>query len=292
MQGKVVLVTGATNGIGEVTARELAGQGATTVLVGRNEDKTRKVVESIKQETGNANVDYLIADLSIMDQVRGLAEAFKAKYDQLHVLVNNAGALFTSRHLTSDGYEMTFALNHLNYFLLTNLLLDVLKSTGTPDAKARIINVSSSAHYPAKMDFDNLNGEKRFSAMGAYTVSKLENVIFTYELDRRLKEDGANVTANALHPGVVNTGFGKNNDGFSGAVAKGIMAVLRLFQISADQGAETTLYLATSPDVENVSGRYFEKSKQKKSSTESYNQDHWRRLWEMSEDMTGLRQHA
>lgn len=292
MQGKVVLITGATNGIGEVTARELAKRGATTVIIGRNEEKTRQVAAAIKQQTGNQQVDYFIADLSIMDQVRQLAQDFKAKYNQLHILVNNAGALFTNRHLTPDGYEMTFALNHLSYFLLTNLLLDTLKSTGTPNEKARIVNVSSSVHYSAKLDFDNLNGEKRFNGLSAYSVSKLENIIFTYELDRRLKEEGANVTANALHPGVVNTGFGKNNGGFAGLVAKGVMAVMRLFQISAEEGAKTTIYLATSPDVEGISGSYFEKCKPKKSSQESYNQDHWRRLWEISEELTGLKQHA
>lgn len=292
MRDKVVLVTGATNGIGEVTARELARMGATTIIVGRNETKAQQVVETIKQQTGNAQVDYLIGDLSVMDQVRQVADAFKTKYDRLDVLVNNAGAMFTSRHLTSDGYEMTFALNHLNYFLLTNLLLDLLKASGTPESKARVVNVSSAVHTSAKMDFDNLNGEKSFNAINAYALSKLENVIFTYELARRLKKDGASVTVNALHPGVVSTGFGKNNDGFIGGLAKIATTLMRPMQISPEKGAETSIYLASSPQVENVSGRYFDKSKQKESSAESHNRDYWLRLWEISEELTGLKQHA
>jgi NAD(P)-dependent dehydrogenase (short-subunit alcohol dehydrogenase family) len=290
MDGQIVMITGATNGLGKETALEIARMGATVILVGRNEDKAQRVVADIQRETGNQNVEYMIADLAVMDDIRQLAETFKAKYDQLHVLINNAGMLFTDRELTADGYERTFALNHLNYFLLTNLLLETLKATGTPEHNARIVNVSSSAHRMGKIDFDNLNGEKSYNAMSAYGTSKLENVLFTYELARRLQADGANVTANCLHPGVVNTGFGKNNDGFSGVVAKFFMLLMRPFQISADQGAQTQIYLATSPEVEGVTGKYFENQKPKQSNKASYDEAAQRQLWEISEEMTGLKQ--
>ncbi len=289
MTGQIVMVTGATNGLGEVTAHELAAMGATVIVVGRSEGKAQRVVADIQRATGNQNVQYMLADLAEMQSVRDLAERFTAKYDKLGVLVNNAGMLFTSRELTSEGNERTFALNHLNYFLLTNLLLDHLKAAGTPERKARVINVSSSAHRMGTLDFDNLNGEKNYSGMNAYGVSKLENILFTYELARRLEEDGANVTTNGLHPGVVNTGFGKNNSGILGRVAKFFMFLLRPFQISADKGAETQVYLASSPEVEGVTGKYYENKKPKESSPISYDREAQARLWEISAEITGLK---
>src|SRR5512136_3320731 len=182
--------------------------GATVVIVGRNAQKTSQVVEEIRVASGNQNVDSLQADLTSQQQVRRLAGEFKSKYPHLHVLLNNAGGTFTTRQLSVDGIEMTLALNHLAYFLLTNLLLDTLKAS----APARIINVSSDAHSRGKIDFDNLQGERSYSSFGPYGNSKLANILFTIELARRL--EGTGVTVNALHPGFTNTGFGKNNPGF------------------------------------------------------------------------------
>ena len=204
MQGKICLITGGTNGIGKSTAQALAQMGATVVIVGRNAPKTAQVVEEIRAASGNNNVDSLLADLSSQQEVRRLADEFKSKYSHLHVLLNNAGGVFMQRQLSVDGIEMTFALNHLAYFLLTNLLLDTIKAS----APARIINVSSDAHTSGKIEFDNLQGERRYSP-GAYGNSKLANILFTMELARRL--EGTGVTVNALHPGFVATGFAKNN---------------------------------------------------------------------------------
>jgi len=290
MNGRVVMVTGATNGIGEVTARELARMGATVIVVGRNRDKARRVVETIKADTGNPQVEYMVADLALMSEVRRLAEDFTARYDQLHVLVNNAGMMFTEREITSEGYERTFALNHLNYFLLTHLLLDTLKATGTGQNRARIVNVSSDAHKAARINFDNLDGSRGYNAFNVYAMTKLANVMFTYELARRLDRAGAPVTTNVLHPGLVNTGFGKNNDGFFGALSKGFLTLLRPFQLSAEQGARTSIYLASSPEVADISGRYFVKNQPKPSSKASMKQADWLRLWEISEQMTGIQQ--
>ncbi|MFW5748470.1 MAG: SDR family oxidoreductase [Chloroflexota bacterium] len=290
MQGRVVLITGATNGLGEVSAHELAGMGATTVIVGRDETKARRVVDAIRRAKGNQDVHYLVADLSIMDEVRQLADAFKARFDRLDVLMNNAGMLFTSKQMTPDGYEKTFALNHLSYFLLTALLLDMLKTTGTPDRKARIVNVSSDAHTMTGMKFDNLNAEKGYNPMTAYGLSKLENILFTYELARRLGAEGADVTANCLHPGLVDTGFGKNNNGFIGALSKVLVSLMKPFQLSAEKGAETQIYLASSPEVEGVSGQYFNKKKPKRSSAATYDQAAQERLWAISEELTGLKE--
>jgi len=195
LQGKTILVTGATNGIGLVTARELAKMGAQVTIVGRSAEKCAAVAEHIQAAAGTP-VEVIVGDLSVMEGVRQVAITFREKHSQLHVLVNNAGGMFTRRVLTADGFEYTFALNHLNYFLLTDLLLDLLKA-GAP---SRIINVSSVAHENAKIDFDNLQGQKRFVGLEAYGQSKLANLLFTYELARRL--EGTGVTANALHPGV------------------------------------------------------------------------------------------
>jgi retinol dehydrogenase 12 len=279
MNGKTVLITGATNGIGRVAALELAKMGADVVVVGRSREKTQAVVNEIRTQGGK--VDMLLADLSSLDEVRRLAAAFKSKYNRLDVLINNAGAFFSSRHETVDGYEMTFALNHLAYFVLTNELLDVLKDS----APARIINVSSDAHRGTSLNFDDLNRKKSYSGsgFGVYSESKLANVLFTYELARRLQ--GTDVTVNALHPGFVATGFGHNN----GGLARLAMSLIqRVAAISPEKGAETIIYLASSPEVEGVTGRYFDKSKAVRSSDQSYNEAAARRLWEVSEQMTSL----
>jgi retinol dehydrogenase 12 len=274
MNGKICLVTGATNGIGKATALALAQMGATVVIVGRNPAKCVAVVDEIKSVSGNDAVEALVADLSIMAEVRKLADAFKAKYPQLHVLVNNAGGAFGTREMTAEGFERTFALNYLNYFLLTNLLLDRLKAS----APARIVNVSSDSHKGAQLDFDDLQSEKGSFALKAYGRSKLADIVFSYELARRLA--GTGVTVNALHPGLVRTGFASN---LGAVVSTAINLAMRFVALTPEQGAQTSVYLATSPDVENVTGKYWEKSKPVRSAPAAYDQATWTQLWDVSE---------
>ncbi len=280
---KKALITGGSDGIGKVTALELAKQGAHVIMVGRNPQKTEQVVREIREQTGNPKVDFLIADLSEQEDVRRVAAEYRHRYDQLHVLINNAGAFFAKREVTSDGLEKTFALNHLAYFLLTHLLLDLLIKS----APARIINVSSAAHFGGRINFDDLNAEKGYNGWGAYSNSKLMNVLFTYELARRL--EGSGVTANCLHPGFVATQFGKNNGGLIGF---GVGLVQRLGAISPEQGAETTIYLAVSPEVEGISGKYFDQKKAVESSRISQDEETARRLWEISLELSGLKETA
>ncbi len=278
MKDKVCLVTGATAGLGQATARQLARQGATVIVVGRSREKSEATVNEIKQQTGNPNVEYLLADLSVQKDIRQLAQAFKRKYPRLHVLVNNAGAIFLRRRESADGIEMTFALNHLSYFLLTNLLLDTL-SAGAP---ARIINVSSRAHARAAgLNFDDLQN-KRGYGYNVYGQSKLMNVLFTYELARRL--EGTRITVNALHPGFVASRFATNN----GVLTRLARPVLDLFAIGVEEGAQTMVYLATSPEVEGMTGKYFYRQQAIPSSPASYDEAAARRLWEVSAAMTGL----
>jgi NAD(P)-dependent dehydrogenase (short-subunit alcohol dehydrogenase family) len=282
MKDRIVMVTGATAGIGKVTALEIARLGATVIAVGRDEAKGRDVVAMIKRQTGNPNVDYLLADLSSIEQTKALAEHYRATHDRLHVLVNNVGAIFMARSESVDGIENTFALNHLvGYFLLTNLLLDVIKAS----APARIVNVSSRAHFQAQMDFEDLELREGYSGFKAYSNSKLANLLFTYELARRL--EGTGLTANALHPGMAATNFGVTNN--SGPLWRIMRRVLNLFAISEAEGAQTSIYLATSPEVEGVSGKYYEKSRPERSSEASYNEADQKRLWEISERMLGLK---
>jgi NAD(P)-dependent dehydrogenase (short-subunit alcohol dehydrogenase family) len=280
MIGKICMVTGATSGIGKVTARALAEQGATVIVVGRDPARSDATVRETRQQTGNDRVECLLADLSSMQQVRDLAAQFKRHHDRLHVLVNNAGAIFMMRHTSADGLEMTFALNHLGYFLLTNLLLDVI----TVSAPARIVNVSSAAHVGMRLNFDHLQHRGFFfNGYGAYGQSKLMNLLFTYELARRL--DGTGVTVNALHPGFVRSRFFSNNWGVLG---QAIWRVIGLAGISPEQGAQTSIYLATSPEVEGVTGQYFARCKPVRSSHESYDEEAQRRLWRISAELTGL----
>ncbi len=280
LTGKTILITGATNGIGKVAALGLAKTGAEIVLAGRNPKKTEQVAQRIKAESGNPHIDYLVADLSSMQQVRELGQAFIQKYPHLHVLVNNAGAIYANRSLTQDGYERTFALNHLAYFLLTNLLLDRLIAS----APARIINVSSDAHEAARMDFDDLQNEHHYSYGGnrSYGQSKLANLLFTYELARRLA--GKGVTVNAVHPGAVATGFGENN---RGAMWVG-MRIFHQFSLTPEQGADTLVYLASSPEVEGITGKYWTKCRAVKSSPVSYDESAQMRLWSISAQLTGI----
>ncbi|MEZ4594369.1 MAG: SDR family oxidoreductase [Chloroflexota bacterium] len=277
MNGKVCLVTGANAGLGKVTALELAKMGATVVMVARSEARGQAALAEVQQASGSSQVHLLLADLSSLAETRQLAAQFQAQYNRLDVLVNNAGAIFKDRQLSVDGYEMTFALNHLSYFLLTNLLLDLLKAS----APARIVNVSSGAHMGGSLNFDDLMQAKKYRSFAAYSQSKLANVLFTYELARRLA--GSGVTVNALHPGGVGTQFGAG-EGFMGWFFK----LIRPFLLTPEQGAETQIYLASSPDVEGVTGKYFDKKKAVQSSKISYDTAVAQKLWQISEELTGL----
>lgn len=275
LTGKVVLVTGGTAGIGEVAARELARQGARVVIVGRNPQKTAAVADQIKSQSGNPAVEYLLGDLSLKSEVRRVASEFKQRYDRLDVLLNNAGGFFSQRQVTAEGLEYTFALNHLNYFLLTSSLLDVLQATG----KARVVNVSSGAHVMAKLNFEDLQNEQKYSGWGVYSQSKLMNIYFTYEMARRVNHG---LTVNALHPGFVATNFGLNNRGLMGW---GVKLSQKLFARTPEKGAETSIYLASSPEVEGVSGKYFADCRAIQSSPVSYQLEPARQLWETSEKL-------
>jgi retinol dehydrogenase 12 len=279
LHGKVCMVTGATSGIGLVTAQALARQGATLIVVGRNAERGAATVSRIRQETGNAAVESMIADLSAQGQVRQLASEVQRRFSRLDVLVNNAGALFARRQLSQDGMEMTFALNHLAYFLLTNLLLDHLKASPA----ARIVNVSSEAHRGARLDFGDLQGERNYRGYRAYARSKLANILFTYELARRL--EGTGIAANTLHPGFVATNFGRNNRSFTA----GLFRILQLVAaISPEEGAQTIIYLASSPEVTGITGEYFVKQKAVRSSQVSYDRAAAERLWQVSAEITRL----
>lgn len=276
MRGKVCLITGGSRGIGQAAAVELAAMGARVVLVARNAERGAATLERIRARTGQG-AGLLLADLATLEGVRQAAREFRAEYDRLDVLINNAGAVFSQRTVTADGFERTFALNHLAYFLLTNLLLDMLRAS----APARIVNVSSAAHQGAVLDFADLQIERRYTGFRAYGRSKLANILFTHELARRL--EGTGVTANALHPGVVSTGFNKNN----GLLMRLGMTVIRPFLITPEKGARTIVYLASSPAVESVSGEYFVNCTATRSSPVSYDEDAARRLWEVSATFTG-----
>jgi len=284
MTGRICLVTGATQGIGLVTAQALAQQGDAVIIVSRNPARCAATASDIKRQTGNPAVDFIAADLSIQREILQAAEAFKTRYQELHVLVNNAGATFGKRQESADGLEMNFALNHAAYFLLTNLLLDTLKAS----LPARIVNVSSEVHGWCKgIDFDDLQSRQRYREMQAYARSKLANVLFTYELARRLANDPAaqGLTVNALNPGLVKTNF-QMQGGFFGRLSK---RMGNLFVgVSPAKGAETSIYLATSPEVENVTGKYYEKMKVIPSSKASYDEDAARRLWQATAELTGL----
>jgi len=282
LQGRICLVTGATSGIGSVTALELARLGGDVVIVGRRSDRCPREVARVHSATGG-RVVALPADLSSLGQVRGLAEAFRNRYPRLDVLVNNAGSYFFRRELSADGLEMNFAVNHLGHFALTLLLMRSLRASPS----ARIVNVSSAAHERWTIDFDDLRCDKRYGRLEAYGRSKLANLLFTYELARRLR--GTRITANALHPGVVRTGFGKNNGGLIRVAFQALQLIGRPWFLSPEQGAQTSIYLASSPEVEGVSGKYFADCREEPSSPASRDEEAQRRLWEMSEQMVGLK---
>ncbi len=280
MQGKVCIVTGANSGIGKATALGLAQMGATIVMVCRNQSKGEEAQNEIKEKSGNDAVDLMLADLSSQASIRQLAENFQQHYQQLHVLINNAGGVNLNRRETVDGLEMTFAVNYLAPFLLTNLLLDKLKAS----APARIVNVSSESHQSGYIKMDDLELEKGYRLMRAYGQSKLALVLFTYELARRLQ--GTGVTANCLHPGFVATTIGQNGVGSVGrSIVKLIFSRLG---ISPEEGAKTSIYLASSPEIEGVTGKYFLKSIPVRSAPISYDETLQRQLWEESAKLVNL----
>ena len=269
---KTALVTGATGGIGKVTAEGLARQGYRVLLTSRDQGKGQRVLEELKAH-GNDALELFVGDLSSMEDVRRVALEVREKHPKLDVLVNNAGGLFNQRQTTVDGFEMTFAFNHLAYFLLTNLLLPSLKAVGD----ARVVTVSSSANRFAGMRWNDLQFGTRYSGWFAYGQSKLMNVLFANALARRLR--GTDVTSNSLHPGVVDTGFGKTSTGLNRLVSR----AANLFSITPEKGAETSLYLATSPEVASVTGQYFVKKKSARANRAAYDEDAQERLWEVSE---------
>lgn len=274
MDGKQCLVTGGTNGIGLIAARELAKQGASVVIVGRNPQKTEQTVESLRKETGSSNITSLVGDMSSMADVRRVAREYAASHSRLDVLLNNAGAFFGQRLVTKDGYEMTFALNHLGYYLLTRELMDLLKRS----APARVVSVSSGAQNMGRLNFDDLMEENKFSGQRAYNNSKLANVLFTFELSRKLQ--GTGVTANCVHPGIVDTNFGKENPT---GLMKFLLAIAGPFMLTPEQGADTLIWLSSSPEVEGVTGKYFVKRKESRVNRQARDAAACARLWEMSE---------
>lgn len=283
LNGRTCLITGITQGIGRVTAQELAPTGCRLLLVARDAHRGGALVAELKAQSKNPNIELLLADLSRMEDVRKLAADVKSCTDRLDVLINNAGALFMSRQLSPDGFEMTFALNHLAYFLLTQELLALIEKTAATHGSARIINVASNAHHRAgRLNFDDIMHERGYSGFPVYCRSKLANILFTYELARRLQQRSVdNVTVNCLHPGFVASGFGLNNS----PLMQLVMKLGSVFAISPEEGAKTTIYLATSPDVQRETGRYFVKCRPARSSRASNDLDTARRLWELSEKL-------
>jgi NAD(P)-dependent dehydrogenase (short-subunit alcohol dehydrogenase family) len=282
MRDKLCVVTGGTSGIGRVTALALARMGAEVVVVGRDRARADATVDAVRTATGSRAVSAALADLSSQRSIHALADELRDRRGRVDVLVNNAGAIFGERSLTADGVERTFALNHLAYFLLTALLLDALRAAAADGGDARVVNVASEAHRSVPFEVDNLQAERRFTPFRAYATSKLANVLFTHELSRRLA--GSGVTANALHPGLVRTGFGRGGSRRLGVV----FTLLRPFMIGPEQGAATSVHLASSATVAGVSGAYFVKCKEARSSAASYDAEAGRALWQISERLTPL----
>ena len=278
MADKICLVTGGNSGIGKSVALGLAKMGATVVVVSRNKEKGETAVTDTVEKSGNNNVELIQADMSSQNSIHQLVNEFRARHEKLHLLINNAGVYLTKRSETEDGLESTFAVNHLGPFLLTSLLVDILKAS----APSRIVNVTSDAHKGARVNFDDLQGERKFSGWQAYGQSKLAMILYTRGLAKKL--EGTGVTVNSAHPGVVRTNFAKNNGGL---VMLGFR-FLGMFFISPESAAKRILYVATSPDLEGVTGKYFTKMHEVKSSQESYDDDSARRLWQISEQLTHL----
>jgi retinol dehydrogenase-14 len=279
MTGKTVLITGGTGGIGRAAAIGIAALGARVGITGRDRARAERAAGDIARESGVSTVDVFVADMSSQTEVRRLADDVLSAYPRLDVLLNNVGGFWSHRHVTADGLEHTFALNHLAPFLLTSLLLERLIAS----APARIVTVSSAAQAMGKIDFDDLMGERTYSGQRAYNQSKLANVMFTYELARRL--EGTGVTATVLHPGVTNTAFGAEDPARFFAP---LVALMRPFMRSPERGADTAVYLASSAEVEGVTGRYFADRKVKESNKSSYDTAATARLWRVSAELVGL----
>lgn len=282
MAGKICMVTGANSGIGYETALGLAGMGADVVMVCRDETRGRASQESLKTSSGNASISLMLADLSSQEQVRRLAKDFMDKYGRLNVLVNNAGNVFGKRELTVDGIERTLAVNVLAYFMLANLLVPALKK-GAP---SRIVNVASRAADMGHMDFNDLQSEKNYSQSRAYSQSKLADIMISYELARRLK--GGKITSNCLHPGLVSSNFGSSASG----AYRALIRAGKFLMITPEQGAKTSIYLASSPEVEGVTGKYFIKSREAVSAKESYDAAAAARLWDECARLTKMDKEA
>ena len=276
MQNKICIITGANSGIGKATAIGLAKMNATIVMLCRDKERGESAQNEIIELTGNNNVDLFLCDLSSKKDIHNFAIEFKSKYQNLHVLINNAGVMLSKKDISVDGFEMNFAVNHLAPFLLTNLLLDILKKS----APSRIINVGSAAHRMGKIDFEDLQREnKKGRPMGLYGNSKLAMTLVSYEFSRML--ENSNVTVNVVHPGLINTNLGRDRSSTSKRFAK------KFFK-SPEIGAETSIFLASSPEVEGITGKYFAKKKAKSSSKISYNEEYAKRLWDISLEMTNL----
>ncbi len=278
MAGRTVLITGGTSGIGKATALGLAAMGARVAITGRDRGRLERAAGEVRA-AGDGQVDTFVADLSSQAEVRRLASEVLRELPRIDVLVNNVGGYWNTRHVTADGLERTLAVNHLAPFLLTNLLLDRLEEAGP----SRVVTVSSNAQRMGRIDFDDLNAERSYSGARAYNQSKLANVLFTYELARKVQ--GTSVTANAVHPGVVRTAFGAEDPGRAQRL---LVPLLRPFMRSPAQGAATSIRVASAPDLERVTGRFFVRSRPRSSSRRSYDEAVAARLWQVSADLTGL----
>lgn len=280
IQDQLILITGATSGIGEVTARELARRGAHVIILARNGDKAERVRQQLIQATGNQRIDVVLADLSSLQEVRAVAASLHDKYPRLDVLVNNAGLMFgKEREVSADGNEMTLATNHLGPFLLTSLLLDMLQKSEA----ARIVNVASDAYKFSRPTLDDIQSERYYNPVWEYGNTKLWNIMFTQELAQRLRAHGIqNVTTNCLHPGAVATNYGKQTGGIVGA----LLELGRPFMISPEKGAQTSIFLATDPKAGQSSGGYYTKSKPVAVKSKFNTAEHNQRLWEISEQLT------
>lgn len=277
VRGKTCVVTGASSGIGVETARGLAAEGATVWLVVRSEAKGRETMAQIRRTVPDAKLELALCDFASLASIRACGALLREKLDALHVLVNNAGAIHMDYAKSADGFEMTFAVNHLGYFAFTRELLPLLERS----APARIVNVASDAHRGCSFDFDDPQCEKGYAGFPAYQRSKLANIYFTYELAERLR--GTGVAVNCVHPGVIATGFGRNTPG----VFKFLITLGAPFLSTPAKGARTSLFVATSPKVEGVTGKYFASARERKSSRVSYDEAARKRLWELSEKLVG-----
>lgn len=273
MQHKNIIITGATDGIGLAAAKSIAKKGYHVSLVGRNPDKGKKALETIIAHSGNENLDFFECDLSLVANVKDLADIIKQKHSKIDVLLNNAGGANKTKQITSEGLEKTFATNQMNYFVLSTELLDILSESND----ARIVNVASNAHIGAEVDYENINSEKNFSAWTSYCVSKLMNIMFTYQLASMQDK----VSVNVLHPGFVDTNIAGNE----GNLIKYIVKFgAKMFARTVDNGADSSIYLSTSDEIKGVSGKYFFKCREIKSSRASYNQEDWKKVWDLCED--------